>query len=70
VRVLAALIFLRRVVCEIIVAFLGTLPLDPLPESKPSIESIYANISGKGWIFESPNFHPTPNSTGDLSNLM
>jgi len=23
------------VVCEIIVAFLGTLPLDPLPESKP-----------------------------------
>jgi hypothetical protein len=35
VRVLAALIFLRRVVNEIIVAFLGTLPLDPLPESKP-----------------------------------
>jgi len=35
VRLSAALVFLRRVVCEIIVAFLGTLPLDPLPESKP-----------------------------------
>jgi len=35
VRVLAALVFLRRVVNEIIVAFLCTLPLDPYPESKP-----------------------------------
>jgi hypothetical protein len=34
-RLLAAVILLRRVVNEIIVAFLGTLPLDPLPESKP-----------------------------------
>jgi len=32
---LAALIGLRRVVFEIIVAFLGTLPLDRRPESKP-----------------------------------
>jgi hypothetical protein len=35
VRLSAALIFLRRVVFEIIVAFLGTLPLDQHPESKP-----------------------------------
>jgi hypothetical protein len=35
VRLLAALIFLRRMVNEIIVAFLGTLHLDQHPESKP-----------------------------------
>src|SRR4051794_18451737 len=35
VRVLAALIVLRRVVIEIIVAFLGTLLHDQQPESKP-----------------------------------
>ena len=35
VRLSAALIGVRRVVNEIIVVFLGTLPLDPLPESKP-----------------------------------
>ena len=35
VRLVSALVFLRRVVCEIIVAFLGTLPLDLHPESKP-----------------------------------
>ncbi len=35
VRVSAALIFLRHLVNEIIVAFLGTLPLDLHPESKP-----------------------------------
>ena len=31
----AALIVVRRLVNEIIVAFLGTLPLDQQPESKP-----------------------------------
>src|SRR5690348_8375085 len=35
VRLSAALVFLRRMVSEIIVAFLGTLPLDQHPESKP-----------------------------------
>ena len=35
VRLSAALIGLRRMVNEIIVVFLGTLPLDRHPESKP-----------------------------------
>jgi hypothetical protein len=35
VRLSAALIVVRRMVTEIIVAFLGTLPLDQQPESKP-----------------------------------
>ena len=35
VRDLAALIVLRRMVNELIVAFLGTLPHDQHPESKP-----------------------------------
>jgi hypothetical protein len=34
VRLSAALVVLRRMVNELIVAFLGTLPLDPSPESK------------------------------------
>src|SRR3712207_1085315 len=40
VRLAAALVFLRRMVCEIIVAFLGTLPLDRHPESKPFTPSV------------------------------
>jgi len=39
----SALIGLRRVVFEIIVAFLGTLPLDRRPESKPFTPFITRN---------------------------
>jgi hypothetical protein len=36
---------LRRMVNEVIVAFLGTLPLDPHPESRP-FTPFYARRSG------------------------